>query len=56
MDIHKQINEWELNIGKSIFENSKVDQNAIVIDFRCGYVEYSVAASKHLALWYNIRG
>jgi ubiquinone/menaquinone biosynthesis C-methylase UbiE len=48
MNIHEKMIQWEKSIGVKLFEKMKIPQNAKVIDFGCGYGEYSVALSQHL--------
>ena len=46
--LFEQIIEWELKEGKKIFQLMKIPKNAIIVDFGCGYGEYSISASKYL--------
>ena len=46
--MHNELIEWEKKVGKNIFKDMKIPKNAHIVDFGCGYGEYTVAASKYL--------
>ena len=46
--MHKELIEWKKKVGKNIFKDMKISKNAIVVDFGCGYGEYTISASKYL--------
>lgn len=48
MNIHERVIEWETKKGIELFERSNIPKNATIIDFGCGYGQYSVAISHYL--------
>lgn len=45
MNIHQKMINWQENDGVKLFKDMRIPLNAVVVDFGCGYGEYTVAVA-----------
>ena len=48
MNIHERMSNWQENDGVKLFRDMNLPSDAIVVDFGCGYGEYTIALALSL--------
>lgn len=48
MNIHERMSSWQENDGVKLFRDMNISSDAIVVDFGCGYGEYTIAIALSL--------